>query len=63
MVLTFRHLGHHFLRPGNFVDISIIEVPSFVQSAGLLNANTKGYIKDRKRSLCNSHYGACPTVF
>jgi hypothetical protein len=37
-VLRLRYLGHHFLKPGDFADISVSKVLHFVQSAGLLNA-------------------------
>jgi hypothetical protein len=35
--LRFRHLGHHFMKPGDFEDISVSKIPHFVQGAGLLN--------------------------
>ena len=35
--LIFRHLGCHFMKPGNFEDISVSKILHFVQSAGLLN--------------------------
>jgi hypothetical protein len=35
-VLGYRHLGHHFLKPGDFADITSSKC--FVQIAGLLNA-------------------------
>jgi hypothetical protein len=38
VVLRFWHLGHHFLKQGDFTDISISKVLHFVHSAGLLNA-------------------------
>jgi len=37
-VLSFRHLSHHFLKPGDFADISISKELNYVQSVGLLNA-------------------------
>jgi hypothetical protein len=37
-VLRFRHRGHHFLKKGDFTEISISKVLHFVQSVGLLNA-------------------------
>ena len=37
-VATFRHLGHHFLKPGDFADISLSKVLHFVDSAERLNA-------------------------
>jgi hypothetical protein len=37
-VLRLGHLGHHFLKPGDFTDISISKVLNFVQNVGLLNA-------------------------
>jgi hypothetical protein len=35
--LRFRHLGQHFLKQGNFDDISISRILHFVQSKGLQN--------------------------
>jgi hypothetical protein len=32
------YLGHHFLKPGNFANISVSKLLHSVQSAGLLNA-------------------------
>jgi hypothetical protein len=38
MTQRFRHQGQHFLKPGDFDDISINRKLYFVQSVGLLNA-------------------------
>jgi hypothetical protein len=35
---TNRHLGHYFLKSGDFADISVSTILHFVQSMGLLNA-------------------------
>jgi hypothetical protein len=35
--LRFRHLGHHFMKPGDSEDISVSMVLHFVQGVGLLN--------------------------
>jgi hypothetical protein len=35
--LRFRHLGHHFMKAGDFEDISVSKMLNFVQGAGLLN--------------------------
>jgi hypothetical protein len=35
--LRFRYLGHYFVKPGDFKDISVSRLLHFVQSAGLLN--------------------------
>jgi hypothetical protein len=35
--LRFRHLGHHFMKQGDFEDISVSKILHFVQGAGLLN--------------------------
>lgn len=40
--LRFRYLGQHFLKPGDFDDISISRVLYFVPSLGLLKASAKG---------------------
>jgi hypothetical protein len=34
--LRFRHLGYHFLKPGDFEDISASKIPHFVQGLGPL---------------------------
>jgi hypothetical protein len=57
-VLRFRHLGHHFLKPGDFADISVSKVLHFAHSAGLLNAEAKEFTKGNKRSRCKGHRGA-----
>jgi hypothetical protein len=38
VLLRFVHLGQHFMKPGDFADISASRILHFVQSAGLLNA-------------------------
>jgi len=40
--LRFRHLGQHFMKPGDFEDISVSRKLHFVQDASLLNARVKG---------------------
>jgi hypothetical protein len=35
--IRFRYLGYHFIKPGDFKDISVSRLLHFVQSAGLLN--------------------------
>jgi hypothetical protein len=35
--LRFRHLSHHFMKPGDFEDISVSKILHFVQGAGLLD--------------------------
>jgi len=40
--LIFRHLGHHFMKPGDFESISVSKTLQFVQAAGLLNARANG---------------------
>ena len=37
-VLTFRHQGHHFLKPGDHAHISLSKILHFVKSVKLLNA-------------------------
>jgi hypothetical protein len=37
VTLRFRHLGHHFTKPGYFEDISVSKILHFVQGEGLLN--------------------------
>jgi hypothetical protein len=36
--LIFRYLGHHFMRPGDFEDISVSRILHVVQDVELLNA-------------------------
>jgi len=43
--LRFRHLGQHFIKPGDFEDISVSRIWHSVQSASLLNARVKGLHK------------------
>jgi hypothetical protein len=40
--LRFRQLDHHFMKPGDFEDISVSKILQFVQSVGLLNGRAKG---------------------
>ena len=35
--LRFRHLGHHFKKPGDFEDSPVSKILHFVQGAGLLS--------------------------
>jgi hypothetical protein len=35
--LRYRHLGHHFMKPAGFEDISVNRILHFVQGAGMLN--------------------------
>jgi len=46
--LRFRHLGEHFLKPGNSDKISISRMLHFVHNTGLLNACAKEL---QKRSI------------
>jgi hypothetical protein len=46
-VLRFRHLDQHFLKLGDFANISVSKVVHFVKHAGLLYAETYG---SKKRS-------------
>jgi len=62
VILRFRHLGHHFLGPGDFADVSIKKVLYLVQSAGLRYAQAKGCSKERKQSRCKGHCRAHPEV-
>jgi len=47
MVLRFMHLGHEFLKTGDFVDICVIKTLPFVQSVGLPDAEAMGWTRDR----------------
>jgi hypothetical protein len=41
------HLGHEFLKTGDFVDICVIKTLPFVQSVGLPDAEAMGWTRDR----------------
>jgi hypothetical protein len=58
--LRFRHLCHHFMKPGDYEDISVSKILQFVQGAGLLNDRVKGL---HKRSITVEVHGSlwCPT--
>jgi len=56
--LRCRHLGEHFLKPGNSDNISIGRMLHFVHSAGLLNALQKSCTKDQLWSKFTGHFGA-----
>jgi hypothetical protein len=43
--LRFRHLSHHFMKQGDFEEISVSKILHFVQGAGLLNEWDKGLHK------------------
>jgi hypothetical protein len=40
--LRFRHLGLHFMRPGDFKNIPVSRILHFFQGMGMLNARVKG---------------------
>jgi hypothetical protein len=40
--LSFRHLGHHFMKRDDFEDISVSKILHFVQGARLLSEWGKG---------------------
>jgi hypothetical protein len=58
--LRFRHLGEHFLKPGNSDNISNSRILHFVHSAGLLNALQKSCTKDQLWSKFTGHFCANP---
>jgi hypothetical protein len=45
--LSFRHLGCHFMKPGDFENISVSKILHFVEGLGLLNEWAKGLHKNR----------------
>ena len=45
MILRLRHLGLHFVKPGDFADISISKVVQFLQGAVMMNAQAEGLHK------------------
>jgi hypothetical protein len=42
-------MGHHFLKLGDFANISVSKALHLVHTAGLLNALAKGCTKDQKQ--------------
>jgi len=48
--LQFRHLGHHFLKPGDFADISVSKTLYLLQNIGQLNYRAKECTKGQKWS-------------
>ena len=48
--LRFRHLGHHFLKPRDFADISVSKTLYLLQNMGQLNYWAKDCIKGQKWS-------------
>ena len=42
VTLRFRHLGHHFMKPDDFEDISVSKTLHCVQDVGLLNGCANG---------------------
>jgi hypothetical protein len=40
--IRFKHLGHHFMKPGDSEDISVSKILHFVEGSGLLNESAKG---------------------
>jgi hypothetical protein len=59
VVLSFRHLGCHFLKPDEFANISISKILQFVESEGPLNAyatdSTKRKQQPRCKIYCHAH--------
>jgi hypothetical protein len=55
--LRFRHLGHHFLTPGDCADISISKQLHFEHSA-VAECSIKGCIKHHKWMKCKGHCSA-----
>ena len=43
--LRYRHLGHHFLKTGDFEDISVSKILHFALGAGLEKDSGKGLLK------------------
>jgi hypothetical protein len=56
--LRFRHLGHHFMKPGNFVKLL-----HFVQVAGVLNEWSKGQYNRSITVKMHGLIGALSSVF
>jgi hypothetical protein len=59
--IRFRYLGYHFMKPGDFKDISVSRLLHFVQSVGQLTNEYKGCTKDQKWSMCMGRSVARPT--
>jgi hypothetical protein len=55
VTLRFRHLGCHFMKPGDSEDISVSKILCFVQGVGLLNQCVEGL---HKRLIMVEVYGS-----
>jgi hypothetical protein len=40
--LRYRHLDHHFIKPGDFEDIPVSKILHFAQGVGLLTGKAQG---------------------
>jgi len=63
VTLRFRHLGHHFMKPNDFDDISVSKILHCVQDVGLLNGCANRLHKISIPDKCVGHSSACPSVF
>jgi len=63
MVLLFRHLGCHFLKPGEFANISISNILQFVESEGLLKVYATDSTKNKKTAEVEGLLPCPPNVF
>jgi hypothetical protein len=61
--LRFRQLGCHFMKSGDYEDISVSRILHLVQGAGLLNSWAKRLQKRSKTGKCTDHCSAHHSVF
>lgn len=53
--LRFRHLGNHFMKPGDSEHTSVSKILHFLQGAGMLNEWAKGLHKRSIPVKCKGH--------
>jgi len=61
-VLKLRHLGHHFMKPGDFADITISKVLQFFKVQGWWMHELRVCTKDWKRSRYKGHCSTHPNA-
>jgi hypothetical protein len=62
VTLRFRHLGHHFMKPDNFEDISVSKTLNCVQDVGLLNGCANGLHIILIAVEVHGHSSACHSI-
>lgn len=59
--LRFRHLGSHFIYPGDSEDISVDTILYLFKVQSCKIHEDKSRTKDQVLSKCKGHYCACPS--